>query len=88
MVVVNTISYRQQVTPEPLLGRVNLAGRMLSWGLGWTLGAALGGLLGQLVGIRAALVAAAALGFLSVAIAWTSPLRTDRIRLGHTVSET
>ena len=88
MVVVNTISYRQQVTPEPLLGRVNLAGRMLSWGLGWTLGSALGGLLGQLVGIRAALVAAAALGFLSVAIAWASPLRTDRIRPGHTISGT
>ena len=88
MVVVNTISYRQQVTPEPLLGRVNLAGRMLSWGLGWTLGSALGGVLGQLVGIRAALVAAAALGFLSVAIAWASPLRTDRIRPGHTISGT
>jgi MFS family permease len=78
MVIVNTISYRQQVTPEPLLGRVNLAGRMLSWGLGWTIGSALGGLLGQLVGIRPALVAAAALGFLSVLIAWTSPLRGQR----------
>jgi predicted MFS family arabinose efflux permease len=87
MVVVNSISYRQQVTPEPLLGRVNLAGRMLSWGLGWTVGAALGGLLGQLVGIRAALVVAAALGFLSVAIAWTSPLRRDAVRARHTVSE-
>jgi MFS family permease len=87
MVYVNTISYRQQVTPEPLLGRVNLAGRMLSWGLGWTVGSALGGLLGQLVGIQAALVMAAAVGFLSAVVAWTSPLRRDGIRSGHTVSE-
>ena len=38
LVIVNAISYRQQVTPEQLLGRVNTAGRMLSWGVGWTFG--------------------------------------------------
>lgn len=32
MVLVNSVSYRQQVTPEHLLGRVNTAGRLLSWG--------------------------------------------------------
>ena len=34
LVIVNAVSYRQQVTPENLLGRVNTAGRMLSWGVG------------------------------------------------------
>ena len=38
-VVLNSMTYRQQVTPEPLLGRVNTAGRMLSFGVGWTCGA-------------------------------------------------
>ncbi len=46
MIAVNSISYRQQVTPEYLLGRVNTAGRMLTWGLGWTIGAFIGGVLG------------------------------------------
>ena len=32
LVMINSITYRQQVTPEHLLGRVNTAGRMLSWG--------------------------------------------------------
>jgi MFS family permease len=75
MVIVNSISYRQQVTPEHLLSRVNTAGRMLSWGLGGTVGAVLGGVLGHLVGIRPAIVAMASLTVVAVALAWTSPLR-------------
>jgi hypothetical protein len=75
LVVVNSISYRQQVTPEPLMSRVNTAGRMLSWGLGWTLGATIGGALGHLIGIRPAMVTMTALSFIAVAVAWTSPLR-------------
>lgn len=80
LVVVNSISYRQTVTPEHLLGRVNTAGRMLSWGLGWTGGAVLGGALGHLLGTRPALVTMASIGLLSVVVAWTSPLRTARFR--------
>lgn len=75
LVVVNTISYRQQVTPEHLLGRVNTAGRMLSWGMGWTLGALVGGALGNAVGVRPAMTAMAALGLIAAVVAWTSPLR-------------
>jgi hypothetical protein len=75
MVVVNSISYRQQVTPEHLLSRVNTAGRMLAWGVGGTLGAVAGGVLGHLVGIRAAMVAMSSLTLIAVALAWTSPLR-------------
>lgn len=75
LVTVNSISYRQQVTPEPLLGRVNTAGRMLAWGLGWSLGALLGGVLAHLVGVREAMATMALLGVVACVIAWTSPLR-------------
>jgi MFS family permease len=75
LVVVNSISYRQQVTPEDLLGRVNTAGRMLAWGLGWTVGATVGGLLAAELGVRAAMVVMCSVTFVAVAVAWTSPLR-------------
>lgn len=76
LVIVNSISYRQQVTPEDLLGRVNTAGRMLSWGVGWTAGATLGGVAGGLLGVRPAMTVMAAVGFVAAAFAWSSPLRT------------
>jgi hypothetical protein len=82
LVVVNTISYRQQVTPEPLLGRVNTAGRMLSWGVGWTLGAVAGGVLSHQIGVRAAMVTMASFTVVAVVVAWTSPLRTQSVRSG------
>jgi len=75
LVIVNAVSYRQQVTPERLLGRVNTAGRMLSWGVGWTFGAVVGGVLGKAVGIRSGMVLMGLTIFIGVAIAWTSPLR-------------
>jgi hypothetical protein len=76
LVVVNGISYRQQVTPEHLLGRVNTTARMLSWGVGWTVGAVAGGVLGSTVGVRPAMVVMASVSVAAVAVAWTSPLRT------------
>ncbi len=76
LVTVNSISYRQQVTPEHLQGRVNTAGRMLAWGVGWTFGALAGGALAHLVGVRDALALMASLGLVACAVAWTSPLRT------------
>ncbi len=75
LVVVNSVSYRQQVTPEPLLGRVNTAGRMLAWGLGWTVGAAVAGALSSVIGVRSTLHAVTCVGVLAVLVAWTSPLR-------------
>lgn len=75
LVIVNGISYRQQVTPEDLLGRVNTAGRMLAWGFGWTVGATLGGLLGAELGTRTAMVVMSSITFVAVLIAWISPLR-------------
>ena len=76
LVVVNSISYRQQVTPEHLLGRVNTAGRMLAWGLGWTVGAAAAGALASLIGVRTTLHALTCVGLVAVVVAWTSPLRS------------
>jgi hypothetical protein len=75
-VVLNSMTYRQQVTPEPLLGRVNTAGRMLSFGVGWTCGALGASALAELVGLRPALVAVVAIGLVATAFGWLSPLRT------------
>jgi predicted MFS family arabinose efflux permease len=76
LVAVNSISYRQQVTPEPMLGRVNTTGRMLSWGVGWTCGAFLGGALGNAIGVRPAMSSMAAVALIACLVAWTSPLRS------------
>jgi hypothetical protein len=71
LVVVNSITYRQQVTPERLLGRVNTAGRMLSWGLGWTGGATAAGALSSRLGVRGALLVMTLLLVPAVVLAWT-----------------
>ncbi len=73
-VVINSISYRQQVTPEHLLGRVNTAGRMLSWGVGWTGGAFLAGVLAHQMGVQGTMLVCTAASFVGVLVAWTSPL--------------
>ncbi len=83
-VILNSMTYRQQVTPEPLLGRVNTAGRMLSFGVGWTGGALLASALAGAVGLRPALVAVVSVGLLAAAFGWLSPLRT----MDSTVSPT
>jgi hypothetical protein len=75
LVAVNSISYRQEVTPDHLLGPVNTAGRMLAWGLGWTGGAFAAGAVSGLVGLRPTLLLLAGFAFVGVAVAWTSPLR-------------
>lgn len=75
MVAINSISYRQQVTPEPLLGRVNTAGRMLAWGLGWTGGAFAAGAASHWLGLRSTLLVVTAVAVVGVVVAWTSPLR-------------
>ena len=76
LVTINSVTYRQQVTPEPLLGRVNTAGRMLSWGLGWTGGAFLSGIVVGLVGVRTTMLLFALVSVVAAVFAWTSPLRT------------
>lgn len=46
-----TVSFRQTVTPDHLLGRVNSTYRLLAWGT-MPLGAALGGLLGEVLPLQ------------------------------------
>ena len=75
-VLLNSMTYRQQVTPEPLLGRVNTAGRMLSFGVGWTGGALVASALARAIGLRAALVAVVSVGAGAAVFGWLSPLRT------------
>jgi MFS family permease len=74
VVVINSISYRQQVCPEELQSRVNTTGRMLAWGLGQPLGAVLAGAASVWAGDPRAGLAAGALVLLSgVVLAWVSP---------------
>lgn len=75
LVIVNSISYRMQVTPDELQGRVNTAGRVISWGLGWSCGAALAGLLEPVIGLRGAMLALVLLCAVAAVYAWVSPLR-------------
>ncbi|MCC9174040.1 MFS transporter [Arthrobacter sp. zg-Y179] len=74
---VTQVSFRQRLTPDRLLGRMNATMRFLVWGT-QPVGALLGGVLGQLYGAEAALwiaAAAACVAFLPVAL---SPLRRMR----------
>jgi MFS family permease len=54
-----TVSLRQRITPDRLLGRMNAAYRLVGWGT-MPLGAALGGALAETLGLRATFAVAAA----------------------------
>ncbi|HEY8453889.1 MAG: MFS transporter [Micromonosporaceae bacterium] len=74
---VTQVSFRQGLTPDHLLGRMNATMRFLVWGT-MPLGGLLGGVLGEWVGVRSALLIAAlgtCLAFLPV---FLSPLRSMR----------
>ena len=47
-----TVSLRQRITPDHLLGRMNATYRLFAWGV-MPIGALLGGLIAELVGLRA-----------------------------------
>ena len=68
-----TVSLRQRVVPDRLLGRVNSAYRLLAWGT-MPIGAALGGLLAEVVGIRTLFVVCGAANALMLLL---SPFFTD-----------
>ncbi|MGW1750356.1 MFS transporter [Streptomyces sp. NPDC002092] len=65
VVLVNTMTYSQEVTPPELQGRVNTTRRMLSSGLGVPLGALVAGTLTVRVGVQAGMSTA----FVSIALA-------------------
>src|SRR5829696_8505541 len=52
-----TVSLRQRIVPDALLGRVNASYRLLAWG-SQPIGALLGGLIGQFVGVQAVFIVA------------------------------
>lgn len=56
-----TVSYRQRVVPDHLLGRVNAGYRLLAWGT-MPIGAAIGGALGTAIGLRGTFAVCGALG--------------------------
>jgi MFS family permease len=70
LVWVNIVSYRQQVTPEPLLGRVNTSSRMFAWGIGYTGGAMISGALSQVIGLQAAMTAMTLVTVIAVVMGW------------------
>ena len=74
---ITQVSFRQRLTPDRLLGRMNATMRFLVWGT-QPVGAVLGGVLGQVYGARTALWVAAALACLAFLPVLLSPLRTMR----------
>lgn len=69
-----TVSLRQRVTPNRLLGRLNSGYRLVAWGTR-PLGAAAGGLLAELLGLRAVF---AVMGLLTLALLAGMMIVTDR----------
>lgn len=69
-----TVSLRQRITPNRLLGRVNSAYRLLAWGT-TPLGAAAGGLLAQWLGLQAMF---AIMGILTLALLGLMPILTNK----------
>ncbi|TKV25915.1 MFS transporter [Arthrobacter sp. NamB2] len=69
-----TVSLRQRITPDRLLGRVNSAYRLLAWGT-MPLGAATGGLLAQWLGLQAMF---GIMGLLTLALLGMMPILTNR----------
>ncbi|QDY90586.1 MFS transporter [Arthrobacter sp. UKPF54-2] len=69
-----TVSLRQRIVPNHLLGRVNSAYRLLAWGT-MPLGAAAGGLLAQWLGLQ---VMFGIMGLLTLGLLAMMPVLTDK----------
>ncbi len=74
---ITQVSFRQGLTPERLLGRMNATMRFLVWGT-LPLGSFVGGLLGTYLGVRQAIWVGAVGGMLAFLPVFFSPLRTMR----------
>lgn len=70
-----TVSLRQSIVPDGLLGRVNSAYRLLAWGT-LPLGALLGGVIGELFDLR---VVFAAAGVATLLLLLARPLLSDAV---------
>ncbi|WP_043614125.1 MFS transporter [Nonomuraea candida] len=74
---VTQLSFRQAITPEPMLGRMNATIRFLVWGT-MPVGGVIGGALSEAIGVRNALLVAATGTCLAFLWVFASPLRTMR----------
>jgi MFS family permease len=74
---VTQLSFRQTITPEPLLGRMTATVRFFVWGT-LPVGGLLGGVLGEVIGVRNTLLVAACGSCLAFLWVITSPMRTMR----------
>lgn len=74
LVIVNTVSLRQFVTPDRLQSRVNASARMIAWG-GQPFGAAVGGLVAEATTVRIAYLVVGMGVVVSAAAGWFSSLR-------------
>lgn len=74
-----SVSLRQAITPDRLLGRMTATVRFVIWGIN-PLAALLGGALGQWLGLRPTLVVVAVLSFLALPWLYFSPVRGMRER--------
>jgi MFS family permease len=74
---ITQVSFRQGLTPDHLLGRMNATIRFLVWGT-MPLGGVLGAVLGDLIGARATLLVAAIGACLAFLPVFLSPLRNMR----------
>lgn len=81
VVAANSVTLRQQVTPEPLLSRVMTVGRMTSFGTGYPAGALVVGLLADHMDVGIALLLCQLSVVLATGVAWLSPLRKAPRRL-------
>ncbi|GII26063.1 MFS transporter [Planosporangium mesophilum] len=80
---VTQVSFRQGLTPERLLGRMNATMRFLVWGT-MPIGGLIGGVLGKYVGIRETLWIGAICGMFTFLPVFLSPLRSMReLPTGH-----
>src|SRR6185503_17807066 len=68
------VSYRQAITPNQMLGRMNATMRFMVWGT-MPLGSLTGGLLGTVLGLRSTLMVAGVGGMLSVLWVLVAPIR-------------
>ncbi|THA57568.1 MFS transporter [Streptomyces sp. A1136] len=75
VVLVNTMSYSQEVTPAELQGRVNTTRRMLSSGLGVPLGALVAGSVTVRFGVHAGMSTAVVSVALAAVLVWWAHLR-------------
>ncbi|MGW2749001.1 MFS transporter [Streptomyces sp. NPDC001450] len=75
VVLVNTMTYSQEVTPPELQGRVNTTRRMISSGLGVPLGALVASTITVRFGIRAGMATAVVAIALAAVIVWAVRLR-------------